>query len=100
MVRASSTSRPRMCAMTWRALLGATRTYRAVAFTGAEAGVVPVPAFAMSLVLLTRSSRPLAALDLDLLLLTGATPLDRAGGRELAELVADHRLGDVHRHVL
>ena len=36
---------------------------------------------------------------LHVLLLAGVVA-ERAGGRELAQLVPDHRLGDVHRHVL
>src|SRR5919201_977462 len=73
--RASSTCRPRMRSTTRRALNGVTRMNRACAFTSIG---------------LPHSCRPLLR----------AVDAERPGRRELAELVADHRLRDVHGHVL
>src|SRR5499427_7104529 len=72
---------PRIRSTTRRALRGVTRTYRAIAL----ASIVSSPSL-------------LAAPDL-----TPAPPVvsdmaaERAGGGELPELVANHRLGDEHR---
>src|SRR5579864_8324328 len=76
---ACSAGSPRMRSTTRRAFRGVTRTYRALAL--ASIG----PAF---------------------LLLTATAPVvphvtaEGASRRELTELVADHGLGDEHRHVL
>src|SRR4051812_25182075 len=75
--RASSTCRPRMSSIPRRALRGETRRYFAVAFAS-----IPL--------LLQRR----AALGV-----VSVRP-ERARRGELPELVTDHRLGDVDRHVL
>ena len=73
-LRASSTDLPRMRSTTRRALRGLTRcvTCDCSGFHGSTS----------------------------CLLLVGGVAAERARRRELAELVADHRLGDVHRDVL
>src|SRR4029450_6748807 len=74
--RASSTCRPRMRSKTRRALNGVTRTNRACALTSISG--------------LPHSCRPLLR----------AVNAEGPGRRELAQLVADHGLRDVHGHVL
>src|SRR5215211_3564388 len=81
-VRASSTGMPRTWSATSRALRGATRTYRALARTMGASGSLS-PDFATAR-----------------LTLLAAVAAERPRRRELAELVADHRLGDEHGHVL
>src|SRR4029450_11243925 len=76
MRRASSTCRPRMRSPIRRALNGVTRTNRACALTSISG--------------LPHSCRPLLR----------AVDAEGPGRRELAELVADHGLRDVHGHVL
>src|SRR3954469_13883969 len=75
--RASSTCRPRMSSITRLAFLGEIRRYFAVAFAS------------ISLLLQRRTA----------LGVVSVRP-ERPGRCELPKLVADHRLGDVHRHVL
>src|SRR6266498_130933 len=98
--RASSTWRPRMRSMTRRALNGETRTNRACALTPrfswawafSDISLVPLSS-------LTTSAARAASANPGRPLL-GAVDAEGPGRRELAELVADHRLGDVHGHVL
>src|ERR1044072_5394843 len=78
---------PRMRSTTRRAFMGVTRMYRAWALASM---VVP----SVSVMSLFRRS---ATTRLTVVLLVAA---EGAGRRELAELVADHRLGDEHRDVL
>src|SRR5207253_4410736 len=79
---------PRMRSTTRRAFMGVTRRYRAWALASMVVPSVSVMVFA-----LRRSATPRLAV----VLLMAA---EGAGRRELAELVADHRLGDKHRDVL
>src|SRR3954470_11881584 len=80
---------PRMRSTTRRAFMGVTRRYRAWALASM---VVP----SVSVIGL-RFFRRSATTRLAVVLLVAA---EGAGRRELAELVADHRLGDEHRDVL
>src|SRR5262245_45955662 len=80
-VRASSTGMPRTWSATRRALRGATRTNRALARTIGASLSSPAATSALRLA-------------------ASGVGTEGARGRELAELVADHRLGDEHGHVL
>src|SRR5690606_19974236 len=106
-VRASFAGRPRTRSTTRRAFDAEVRTYRATARAPGAAGAsvlagipvtsvfsYPVPASPASNGANPGRSAP-AGLAVFLLV-----SLERAGQGELAELVPDHRLGDVHRHVL
>src|SRR5215467_4433797 len=77
---------PRMRSTTRRALRGVTRTYRAIAL----ASIASSPSLS---VCADRRLTPAAAVVPDM-------AAERPGGRELTELVADHRLGDENRDVL
>src|SRR6478752_816717 len=91
MSRASSTLLPRTRSMTRRALLAEIRTKRA--FAVAEGYSIAV-VISLHLCSSRERSSPLrfpVILDVT---------LERAGGRELAQLVPDHRLGDEHRDML
>src|SRR5918911_3162972 len=83
--RASSTWRPRMRFTTRRALVGEIRTKLAEARASCASGAIRV---AMTLLLHPRSA------------FRAAVSAERTGRRELAELVPDHRLGDIDRDVL
>src|ERR1044072_4799360 len=84
---ASVASMPRMRSTTRRAFMGVTRVYRAWA-----PGSMVVP----SVTYVSECDPLLAALRLPVFL--DVTP-EGARRRELAQLVADHRLGDEHRNV-
>src|SRR4029079_18529379 len=91
------TSRPRMRSRTSRALEAEPRRYLAVALVvGWSSATSSSPSFNFGPVTLAppfgRSSAP----PLGALLLAGVEP-EGPGRAELAELVPDHRLGDVHR---
>src|SRR6478672_4272619 len=79
---ARSTGRPRIWSATSRPFCAERRTPRRIA----------VVSMSCSLLLRRRCGRRH--------LLVGGVTLERAGQRELAELVADHVLGHVHRNVL
>src|SRR5262249_20921532 len=104
-VSASFAGSPRTRFTTRRALLGAMRTWRAMARAPGSAavslfvGILDPSRFMTCLVGCPRAMRAarLAAAGLAVVLLV---TLERAGQRKLAELVPDHRLGDEHRHVL
>src|SRR5690348_9014119 len=81
---ASSAGMPRIMSTTRRALRGVTRTYRAIALASIVSSPVSARAGALA---------PTPAVILDV-------AAECAGGGELPELVADHRLGDEHRDVL
>src|SRR5215467_3539836 len=93
---------PRTRSTTRRAFIGEMRTCRA---TARAPGSVTASLF-VAIGLSPRSRRRPATLVLRHRLAAAALPvvlvvtLERAGQRELAELVPDHRLGDEHRHVL
>src|SRR5580658_2149622 len=90
--RAWSAGIPRMRSTTRRALRGVMRTYRALALAS-------ICCLALSLSKTNASALPA-------LRLSPATPVvahvaaEGPGGRELTELVPDHRLRDEYRHVL
>src|SRR6476469_8497508 len=90
MCRASVTDLPRTRSMTRRALVGETRTKRAFATADGYSVVILIKVLCSSR---KRSSLLRLAVVLDV-------TLERAGRRELAELVPDHRLGDEHRDML
>src|SRR5215217_7827735 len=74
---------PRTRSITRRAFIGVTRTYRACArATRSVSSTTP---------LRSATASPPVVLHV---------PAERARGGELAQLVADHGLGDEHRHVL
>src|SRR4051812_48086570 len=95
---ASAAGRPRIRSTTRRAFCGETRTYRplALALAGAGLASIAVPLLVRLVVsgccwsVLAAS----AAARLPVVLLVSA---EGAGRRELAELVADHRVGHEHR---
>src|SRR4051812_47289642 len=86
MPSASLTSRPRTRSTTSRAFLGETRTRMALAVTSATCVVLPTPAY---------GSLTPAGLAVGIFTVAAEGP----GWRKLAELVADHVLGDEDRNV-
>src|SRR5882757_3778191 len=84
---------PRIRSTTRRAFMGVTRMYRAWALASMVVPSVSV----MSVAPPRRRKPPSATTRLAVVLLVAA---EGAGRRELAELVADHRLSDKHRDVL
>src|SRR6058998_475224 len=95
MSRASCSGRPFTRAITRRTFVGDMRTYRATARarTGAAAELSAVTAMISPLLFRPGLAPARLAVVLDM------AP-ERAGERELAQLVADHRVRHEHRHVL
>src|SRR5215831_9515042 len=92
---------PRIRSTTRRALRGVTRTYRAFALASIAVSLSLLSYPRLRAVCTTRCPRPRCPH-----FLPAAAPVvphvaaEGAGGRELTELVPDHRLRDEHRHVL
>src|SRR5581483_11945131 len=104
MVRASGTVRPRSWSTTSRALRAETCTYFATACT-CGAGAPAASAVLMRFEVATATSRPVhdrpaRVSSLHLRLRVAGVAAEVARRRELAELVADHLVGDEDRHVL
>src|SRR5690348_16911372 len=98
---ACSAGSPRIMSTTRRAFRGVTRTYRAFALASIGPASLSCACQRASGVSVCRAvgmrRRPPLATAPPVVLDVAA---ERAGRRELAELVTDHRLGDEHRHVL
>src|SRR5919202_1832351 len=108
---ASRALRPRMRSTTRRAFIGVTRTYRAraIARDGSCPAVAPAwlrASMRCYLFFFTVLLSDVFVAIVDLLLATPGAPVvldvapERAGRRELTELVSDHGLSDEHRDVL